>query len=64
MRSSQQSKGVSVIGACVSAFPPRMRADLARARGDANWAKLEFVDRKIQNIGKVKNWLRHEHRKS
>jgi len=37
------------------AFPPRMRADLARACGEANWAKLEFVDKKMQNIGKAKN---------
>jgi hypothetical protein len=31
-----------------------MRADLARACGEAKWAKLEFVDRKMQKIGKAK----------
>jgi len=60
MSSPQQSKGVSVIGACVAAFPPRMRADLVRAPSEEKWATLEFVDRKMQNIGKAKSWLRHE----
>jgi hypothetical protein len=61
---SEQSNGVSVIGACVTAFPPQNRADLARACGAENLTSLDFVDRKMKNIGDAKNWLRHEHSKS
>ena len=60
----EQSNGISVTGACsVSAFP-RARADLASGTDSAGLLILEFVERKMTNIGEDRKKLKQEHKTS
>ena len=47
----EQSKGVSVTGTCSASALARARADLSSDPDGASWLILQFVDRRMINMG-------------